>query len=407
MLDQRRRSAITNPAHAASHHAARFSLAIGGPLYDLYRRARLLEPPIELLERRLAAVVAVAWLPLLVLSLIDGKAVAGVRVPFVMDFSVHARLLIALPLMVAAEPLVHRSLRLVVRQFVDRDLIAQNELARFEDIIDATVRMRNSRLVEAGLLILSTVLALSFRRDQWSIRPSLWYVDVDANGRSVLAPGGWWYTLVSLNLFRFVILRWYYRLAIWYRFLWRTSRLSLRLNPLHPDRAGGLGFLDHSVIALMPVFVAQAIAVASEIGGRVVQDGMIVSRFPPELVAIPIIFAAIAASPLAFFSPALIRAGFHGVIDYGTLSSRYVDEFRTRWMSRHATERPELLGTPDIQTLADVANAYQVANGFRLIPISPRLLLAFVGANALPFLPFLLSIVPLKELLARLVNVVL
>ena len=102
MLDQRRRSAISSPTRAASHHVARFSLAIGGPLYDLYRRARLLDPPIELLERRVAAVVAVAWLPLLLLSLIDGKAVAGVRVPFVMDFSVHARLLIALPLMVAA-----------------------------------------------------------------------------------------------------------------------------------------------------------------------------------------------------------------------------------------------------------------------------------------------------------------
>ena len=407
MLDQRRRSAITNPAHAASHHAARFSLAIGGPLYDLYRRARLLEPPIELLERRLAAVVAVAWLPLLVLSLIDGKALTGTRIPFLLDLNVHARLLIALPMLVAAEPLIHRSLRAIVRQFVDRELIAQDDLERFESLIDSTARMRNSRLAEGGLLILSTVLAYSLGRTHWSNRPALWYLDVDANGRQVLNAAGWWYSLVSINLFRFVILRWYYRLAIWYRFLWRTSRLSLRLNPLHPDRAGGLAFLDQSVIALTMVFVAQAIAIASEIGARVLQDGMVIQRVPPELIAVPVIFVVIAALPLAFFSPALVRAGFRGVLDYGTLSSRYVDAFRARWMSRHAAEKADLLGNADIQSLADLASGYDVAHGIRLIPIAPRLLLAFVGANALPFLPFLLSVVPLKELLGRLVNVVL
>src|SRR3954470_19191010 len=70
-----------------SDRFARFSLTIGGPLYRLYQRARLLDPPIEHLERRLIAVLAVTWLPLFFLSLADGKAFGGSRIPFILDLN--------------------------------------------------------------------------------------------------------------------------------------------------------------------------------------------------------------------------------------------------------------------------------------------------------------------------------
>ncbi len=37
---------------------------------------------------------------------------------------------------------------------------------------------------------------------------------------------------------------------IWYVFLWRVSRLPLQLEPLHPDRAGGIGFVGDCMRAL-------------------------------------------------------------------------------------------------------------------------------------------------------------
>lgn len=403
----RRTTAIANAARDASHHTGRFSLTIGGPLYGLYRRVRLLDPPVELLERRLVAVVALAWLPLLLLSLVDGTTVTGARVPFVLDLGVHSRLLLALPMMIAAEPAIHRSFRLIVRQFVDRALIAQNDLGHFQRLIDVTVRMRNSVVAEAAIFGFSTMLAYWLRRDHWPTRPGMWYLGVDADGHAVLDLAGWWYSLVSLNLFRFVVLRWCYRLAIWYWFLWRTSRLSLRLNPLHPDRAGGLAFLEWSLTAFTPVFVAQAIAVAGEIGSRVLQDGMSLSRFQLDLLGFPLILAVVAALPLAFFSPRLVRSGFHGVMDYGTLSSRYVDEFRNRYMSRHARRYADILGSADIQSLADLANAYDVPHGIRAYPAGARALLVLIVVNALPFLPLALTVIPLKELIHRLAGVLL
>ena len=45
-----------------------FSIGLGGPLYEAYRRLRLVRPPIALTYRRVAAYICVTWLPLAVLS---------------------------------------------------------------------------------------------------------------------------------------------------------------------------------------------------------------------------------------------------------------------------------------------------------------------------------------------------
>ena len=79
---------------------------------------------------------------------------------------------------------------------------------------------------------------------------------------------------MSLNLFRFVLFRWYFRLIIWYTFLWRVSRLPLRLTPLHPDRAGGMGFIGNSVFAFTPLLLAHTAVLAGIIGGRIWHEGM-------------------------------------------------------------------------------------------------------------------------------------
>jgi len=396
--------AIAYSSRAESDRFARFSLTIGGPLYRLYQRSRLLDPPIEHLERRLIAVLVVTWLPLFLLSLTDGKAFDGSRIPFALDLNAQTRFVVALPMLIAAEPLVHRWMRTIVRQFVDRSIVLRGDLSRFDAIIDSTVRMRNSVTVEVAFFVISSLVSYSIRRDQWSARPGMWYLDLGADGQGHLTAAGWWYSLVSLNIFRFVVLRWYYRLVIWYAFLWRTSRLTLRLNPLHPDRAGGLGFLSRSMTALAPVFVAQTITIAGEIGGRVFQDGVKIDRFIPDIIGFPILFALLAIAPLTFFSGALIRAGFHGPLEYGELASQYVDQFRQTWITGRRPPAEPLLGSPDIQSLADLSNAFQAVGSVQILPVGFRSVLALVLATALPFLPLALSILPLTELIRRVIE---
>jgi hypothetical protein len=99
-----------------------FSLVLGGPLYQLFRRAHLSGGALELVRRRVIGISLVAWLPLLILSALGGRAWGtAVKVPFLMDIDVHARFLLALPLLVVAEPVVNQRMRPMVRQFLERE----------------------------------------------------------------------------------------------------------------------------------------------------------------------------------------------------------------------------------------------------------------------------------------------
>jgi NADPH:quinone reductase and related Zn-dependent oxidoreductases len=100
------------PAHAG---AEGFSLVLGGPLYQLLIKSRLAKPPLQLLHRRMLVIPALAWLPLLFLSLIEGRAVGGVSVPFLLDIEAYARFLVALPILIFAELVVHKRLQAIVQ----------------------------------------------------------------------------------------------------------------------------------------------------------------------------------------------------------------------------------------------------------------------------------------------------
>src|SRR5262245_37826205 len=102
-----------------------FSLVLGGPLYQLLRRAHVSGDALELAARRVVVISLLAWLPLLALSAAEGRLLSGAAVPFLLDLEVHVRFLVVVPFLVGAELVVHRRLRFVVSQFLDRGLIPE------------------------------------------------------------------------------------------------------------------------------------------------------------------------------------------------------------------------------------------------------------------------------------------
>jgi hypothetical protein len=378
-----------------------FSLVVGGPLYQLYLRSRLLEPPVELVERRIIASTAVTWLPLLILTLMAGTALGGVNVPFLFDMDVHIRLLLALPLMIGTEVIVHRRISVAVDEFLVRGIIAPNDRARFNQIIATTLRWRNSAAVEILLLAFSTSLGYWIWRQDVSLHVGTWYYATGATGEQ-LAAAGWWYAFISLNLFRFMLLRWYFRLILWGVLLWRVSRLPLRLNALHPDRAGGLGFLAVSVQAFTPLLVAHSLAVTGAIANQIWHEGAKLPAFLHEIILVVVLLMMLVLLPLTFFVGALARSKFEGTVEYEVLAMKYADEFHAKWMRGKPPAEEQLVGSADIQSLADLGNAFEVVRGMRLLPLDRQALVALAVAIALPFVPLALTMVPVDELLARL-----
>ena len=95
---------------------ADFSLVLGGPLFQLCRRTRLAGDALQLLSRRVVVLTLLAWAPLLALSIVEGHAWGGgVKLTFLHDVEMHARLLLALPLLIVAELFVHQRLDPVAR----------------------------------------------------------------------------------------------------------------------------------------------------------------------------------------------------------------------------------------------------------------------------------------------------
>ena len=250
-----------------------FSLVLGGPVYQLFRRSHLSGDGLELLHRRIVVIVLVAWLPLLLLSMAGGHLLAGtVNLSFLHDVEGQVRLLVALPVLIAAELMVHSRIRPVVQAFLVRRIVLPRDVPRFLAAIDSASRLRNSIPVELGLLVFVCTVGQWIWRSQVALGTLTWYA-IPQGDHFQLTAAGYWYAFVSIPIFQFILLRWYLRFFIWFRFLWQVSRLNLHLITTHPDRAGGLGFLGKSAYAFSPILFAQGTLLAGVIASRVLYGG--------------------------------------------------------------------------------------------------------------------------------------
>jgi hypothetical protein len=233
---------------------------------------------------------------------------------------------------------------------------------------------------------------------------STWYAGT--GGHFDLTKAGFWYVFVSIPLFQFILLRWYLRLFIWFRFLWHVSRLNLHLVPTHPDRSAGLAFLGKSAYAFGPILFAQGAMIAGQVASRVLYRGESLLSFKLQIAGFVTFFVLIILGPLLMFTPSLARAKRKGLADYGLLAQRYVDSFEQKWVFAEAAYAEELLGTGDIQSLADLGNSYAMVRDMRSVPFGPEDISRLAAATAAPLLPLLLTVFSPDELIMRVIKVV-
>jgi len=387
--------------------SADFSLVLGGPLFQLLRRAHLTGDALELLKQRILVISLLAWLPLLILSALEGQALGGnAAVPFLRDLEVHIKFLVVIPLLIVSELVVHQRMRFVVKQFLERNLIPGVALARFDAAIASAFRLRNSVLAEVLLIaFVYGVGVLIIWRQYTALTTATWYAVPTGEGLKLLLSGVW-YGYVSLPLFQFLLVRWYFRIFIWVRFLWQVSRIDMSLVPTHPDRVCGLGFLSETVYAFTTLAVAHGGLLAGFIANRIFYLGATLTQFKVEIAVLVVFVLFITLGPLLLFAPQLAEAKRKGNREYGTLAERYVRDFDAKWLRGGAPADEPLVGSGDIQSLADLRNSFEVVLTMRIIPITKEAVLRLVVATLVPVVPLVLTMMPLEELLKRLMRVV-
>jgi hypothetical protein len=386
---------------------ADFSLVLGGPLYQLWRGTRLAGDTLQLLRRRIIVMALLSWAPLLLLSMVQGHAWGDrVTLPFLHDVEIHVRLLIALPLLIVAELVVHQRMRPVASQFLERGLIPDAAREQFAAAIAAAFRLRNSVAAELLLIAFVYIVGVGFIwRTQIAMDVTSWY-GTPAGGRLQPSAAGWWLGVVSLPLFQFLLLRWYFRLFIWARFLWQVSRIDLQFVPTHPDRAGGLGFLGTVAYAFSPVLLAQGAMLAGMIANKIFFTGATLPEFKVELIGLAALMVFTILGPMLVFGPKLEAAKRVGLREYGTLAQRYVREFDRKWLRGGAPADEALVGSGDIQSLADLGNSFEVVKGMRYVPFTMQTVVQLAVTSLVPVAPLLLTMISLEQLLERLLKVV-
>lgn len=380
-----------------------FSVVLGGPLFQLLRKAGLEGDHGELLRRRLIFFWGITWLPLFLLAVASPFAGSADRISFLRDIEVHTRFLVGLPSLIAAELIVHSRMLPVLRRFVELRIILPKDVLRFYQAAESAFARRNSISLEIALLAAVYISGLWFWNSRFAIESSIWYAM--PGGRWHLTPAGFWYVFVSIPIAQFILFRWYVRFFIWYRFLWRVSRIPLNLVPTHPDRCGGLAFLGAISYAFGPVLFGQGAMLAGMIASRVLHNGDSVLSFKVQAGGFVVFFVCVIFAPLIMFTRQMADSRRKGLAEYGVLAQRYVEGFQEKWIVDYSSNSGELLGTGDLQSLADLGNSYTIVNEMRMVPFGLEDVARLAAATAAPLVPLLLLVWSPEEIITRIIQV--
>jgi hypothetical protein len=310
-------------------------------------------------------------------------------------------------LLILAENVAERRSRPVLQQFLRRQLIPPDAMPRFEAAVSSARRLCSSIAVDVLIIaFIYSVGILVIWRQYVVLNATTWYAAPLAQG-SRLSLAGIWYGYVSLPIFQFLMLRWYFRLFVWARFLWQISRIELRLVPTHPDRLGGLSFLLGTTGALVVFASAHGALLAGWLATRILVLGVPLTEFKIETAATVMFVLCITLGPLLTLASPLLRTKRRGAREYGVFAARYVREFDAKWLRGDSNGQEPLIGSSDIQSLADMANSYSVVSSMRSVPITREIIVRFTVATLWPVAPLVLTLMPLEAMLTKLVSIIL
>jgi hypothetical protein len=367
---------------------ARFGLTREGSLRDLLIRA--------------FALATLAWLPVALGAVLTGRAFSGAEEPLLRHFGVHARCLVAIPLLVLGERTADRVLPGLLRYFVSSGIVGAKALPSYRAVLRDFTTLRDSRwglALVLGMMFLSVAGFLLFeqRHDEVS-----WAVE-HVGGRQTLGFAGAWYLFVSRPLFVGLGAIWLWRLAVVTRLIRRIAGLDLRLVAAHPDRAAGLGFLDPLLSLFTPTVLAAAIVVASRLGHDVMYHELHVSSLQPLMALWLALVLLLFTQPLVPFAQRLLRMRREARLRYGALLGRQAELLEDRWLTGPRSDEG-LLGAGEIGTSADAFALYDAVDRLRPFPLGVRTLIPLAVIALLPFLPVVLIEIPMRELLLKLVS---
>jgi hypothetical protein len=291
------------------------------------------------------------------------------------------------------------SLAVQSQHFVESKIIRESDHAEYGRAIHETSLLQSSVVAEILIGLLALLTSIMSRLGSRIHERTSWEHD----GASVTI-AGWWYALISLPILLYFLFRWGYVFLLWSCYLFRVSRLNLDLTPTHPDHAGGLGFLAWGLVSFAPVLTAVSAVISAGFAYEIIHRNESLQSLKYHAITFVVVILLLLHAPLLTFSHRLSNCRYHGLLAYSRFVLRHDRRFDEKWIENPAPDDDELLGSVDIQSLADIGTVYRHVYEMRLIPFDGKAFAVLVAAAVLPLVPLLGTVIPLNEIFAKLLE---
>jgi hypothetical protein len=371
-----------------------FSLFGGGPFHALIRRFHLLRPSGAL---RISWIVVIAWIPIMLGSVL--RIALGYPVnPIALDISVHARFLVALPLLLMSTQLLEAQTRGVVLVLYGGELADPGTL---DEILGRAAKLRSNGWVELVLALGALTIG---QLGLWGVLGPTGIVHgIERHIEWTL--GRIWYGTIAFPLFTFLWLRWMWRWVIWIYVLVRLSRVPLAAIATHPDHAAGLSCLAWPVAGYCWFIAAFSSVLSGAWATQLIEHRTTVPSLGPTALVLIVGAIIVGYGPLLVFTPQLYAVKRRDLAKNTLLGFDYMRRFDAKWLAPPRDE--QLLGSPDIQSLNDMGSAFQVVLTTRLTVFDLMRMKNIVIAVVLPLLPLVATVVSLESVIKHVASAVL
>jgi hypothetical protein len=342
--------------------------------------------------------IVVAWIPNAILAAARGSASS-----FLTDYAAQSRLLIVTPLLIIGAAPLTKHLHAIGGQFRDQSLIGTADMPGFERAIGRLESWSDSAWVRLLLISLTYVCAIAAMPIVQSLPLRPWCHGAGGITRT-LSPAGWWYIFVGLPISLFVLLRWIWLQAVWTWFLGIVSRMDLQLLASHPDRAGGLNFVEACMPDYLPFGLAIGIIVAGGVANRVIYGHQELRSFESTPVIVVLVVLLVCVAPFLLFFNIMLRARRRATFSYGALAIDVGGQFERKWIPDAGRSQPKALEVQDFSVTTDLYSIVANVHAMFPFPLSAGSVTRLALTSLLPAIPLAFLALPFDTVIEKAVN---
>jgi len=353
--------------------------------------------------RRAVFFALLGWVPIAVWALAHGRFVhAAPGEPLLQHYGVHTRCLVVIPLLILGEATFQNAAQRYLPQFITGGLVDDSTRPRFDAALRAFRRWRDASLpwlvMLAAAIGWTVVAQVPAGQDEMS-----WAID----NTGAVGFGGVWFAHVVRPIFLTLLLAWLWRFGLLAMFFVRIHKLNLSLVPSHPDRAGGLGFLEKLLAAFAPVSLALSTTLASRWAHEIVYHQQTLNAFKMPAATFVVTWSLILFAPFLALVPLLFVAKRAALPLYAAMVAEQGRLVRRRWIEGSPQADGPLIEPEGVGVIADAATMYGQVQAMRVLPFTKEAFIAVLLPLVVPMLVVAALQVPIKTMLAGLVKTLL